>query len=152
MQEVINTVTRILLNHRIDSYNRKLISSCLKQTLTLTLGPVTPTVTIMPEEADGAEEALAAEVGAVAETITERQSLNIHLKEKCKMILFPNSQLPKVDNKLLNTRIFLMLYQYFAQIKDTNLSTISFKQTPRNCNRFLRRCIHLHHCGRIHIM
>ena len=84
MQEVTNTVTRILSNHRIDSYNTKLISSCLKQTLTLTLtlGPVTPTVTITPEEADGAEEALAAEVAVVAETIAERQSLNIHLKEK----------------------------------------------------------------------
>ena len=82
MQEVTITVTRILLNHRIDSYNTKLILSCLKQTLTLTLGPVTPTVTITPEEADGAEEALAAEVAAVTETIAERQSLNIHLKEK----------------------------------------------------------------------
>ena len=52
MQEVTNTVTRILLNHRIDSYNTKLILSCLKQTLTLTLiltlGPVTPTETITP--------------------------------------------------------------------------------------------------------
>ena len=90
MQEVTNTVTRILSNHRIDSYNMKLISSCLKQTLTLTLGPVTPTATITPEEADEAKkaladkakEALAAEVAAVAETIAERQSLNIHLKEK----------------------------------------------------------------------
>ena len=45
------------------------------------------------------------------------------------MVLFPNSQSPKVDNKLLSTRRFLMLYQYFAQIKDTNISTMSFKQT-----------------------
>ena len=45
-------------------------------------GAVTPTVTITPEEADGAEEVLAAEVAAVTETIAERQSLNIHLKEK----------------------------------------------------------------------
>ena len=82
MQEVTNTVTRILLNHHIDSYNTKLILSCLKQTLTLTLGPVTPTKTIMLEEAERAEEALAAEVAAVAETIAERQLLNIHLKEK----------------------------------------------------------------------
>ena len=66
------------------SYNTKLISSCLKQTLTLTLtlGPVTPTKAITPEEADGAEEALAAEAAAVAETIAERQLLNIYLKEK----------------------------------------------------------------------
>ena len=70
------------MNHCIDVYNTKLISLCLKQTLTLTLGAVTPTVTITPEEAGGAEEALAAEAAAVAETITERQSLNIHLKEK----------------------------------------------------------------------
>ena len=82
MQEATNTVTRILSNHHIDSYNTKLMSSCLKQTLTLTLGPVTPTVTITPEEADGAKEALAVEVAAVAETIAERQSLYIHLKEK----------------------------------------------------------------------
>ena len=82
MQEVTNTVTRILSNHRIDPYNTKLILSCLKQTPTLTLGPVTPTVTITPEEADGAEEALVAEVAAVAETITERLSVNIHLKKK----------------------------------------------------------------------
>ena len=71
-----NTVTRILSNHRIDSYNTKLILSCLKQTLTLTLGPVTPTETITPEGADGAEAV------AVAETIVERQSLNIYLMEK----------------------------------------------------------------------
>ena len=80
MQEITNAVTRIHSNHCIDSYNTKLISSYLKQTLTL--GPVTPTVTITPEEADGAEEALVAEVAAVAETIAERQSLIIHLKEK----------------------------------------------------------------------
>ena len=78
MQEVTITVTRILSNHRIDPYNTKLILSCLKQTLTLTLtltlGLVTPTGAIMPEEVDGAEEAL-----AVAETIADRiQSLDIH--------------------------------------------------------------------------
>ena len=58
--------------------------SCLKQTLTLTLtlGPVTPTRAIIPEEADGAKEALAVKAVGVAETIAERQSLNIHLKEK----------------------------------------------------------------------
>ena len=39
-------------------------------------------VTITPEEADGAKEALAANVAAVAETIAERQLINIHLKEK----------------------------------------------------------------------
>ena len=47
------------------------------------------------------------------------------------MVLFPNSQSPKVDNELLNTRRFLTLYQYFAQIKDTNLLTMSFKQTQK---------------------
>ena len=73
LQEAIITVTRILLNHRIDLLcNPNLISSCLKQTLTLTLGPVTSTVTITPEEADGAEEALVVEAAAVAETIVER--------------------------------------------------------------------------------
>ena len=76
----------ILSNHCIDQHNTKLILSCLKQTLTLTLtltlGPVTQIETITPEEVDGANEALAAEVVAVAETIAERQSLNIHLKEK----------------------------------------------------------------------
>ena len=84
MQEVTITVTRILSNHRIDSYNTKLISSCLKQTLTLTLtlGPVAPTKAITLEEADGAKEALAAEATAVAETIADKVSLNIHLKEK----------------------------------------------------------------------
>ena len=81
MQEVTITVTRILLNHRIDPYNTKLILlSCLKQTLTLTLGPVTPTETTTLEEM--VEEVLAAEAEAVAEMIAERQSLNIHLKEK----------------------------------------------------------------------
>ena len=51
-------------------------------------------------------------------------------EEKLKMALFPNSQSPKVDNELLSTRRLLMLYQYFAQTKDTNLSTISFVQIP----------------------
>ena len=75
-------ITRILSNHRIDPYNTKLISSCLKQTLTLTLGPVTPTGAITPEEAAEAKEALAAKTAAVPETIAERQLLNIHLTEK----------------------------------------------------------------------
>ena len=48
----------------------KLISSCLKLTqtltLTLTLGPVTSTGAITPEEVDGAGEALAAKAAAVA--------------------------------------------------------------------------------------
>ena len=82
MQEVIIAVIRILLNHCIDPCNTKLILPCLKQTLTLTLGPVTSTRAITPEEADGAEEALVAEAAAVAEMILETaQSLNIHLKE-----------------------------------------------------------------------
>ena len=72
----MNTVTRILLNHYIDFYNTKLISSCLKQTLTL--GAVTPTVTNTSEDVDGAKEALAAEVAEVKE-IT--QSLNCCLTE-----------------------------------------------------------------------
>ena len=71
MQEVIITVTRILLNHRTDPYNTKLMLSCLKQTLILTLGPVTPTGAITPEEVDGAEGALAAKAAAVAELIAE---------------------------------------------------------------------------------
>ena len=80
LQEVIITVTRILSNHRIDLYNTKLIMSCLKQTLTL--GPVTPTGAITPEEAEEAKEALAAEAVAVAEIITEiAQLLDIHLME-----------------------------------------------------------------------
>ena len=76
MQEVTITMTRILSNHCIDPYNTKLILSCLKQTLTLTLaltlGPVTPTRAITPEEADGAEEVIAAKAAAVAETMVER--------------------------------------------------------------------------------
>ena len=59
-------ITRILSNKHIDSYNTKLLLSCLKQTLTPTLGPVTPTGTKTPEEVDEAEEALAAKAAAVA--------------------------------------------------------------------------------------
>ena len=58
------------MNQHMDQYNTKLILSCLKQT-TPTLEPVTTTGTTTPEEADGAEEALATEVVAVAETIAE---------------------------------------------------------------------------------
>ena len=72
MQEVTITITRILSNHCIDSNNTKLILSCLKQTLTLTLEPVTPIKTITLEETDGAKEALAVEAAVVAETIAER--------------------------------------------------------------------------------
>ena len=83
MQEVIIAVTRILSNHRIDPYNTKLISSCLKQTLTLVLGPVTQTVTKPPQRVDGVEEAPAAKAAAVAEAIAETaQPLDIPLKEK----------------------------------------------------------------------
>ena len=68
---------------KLDPYNTKLLLSCLKQTLTLVLGPVTPTGAITPEEADGAKEAMSAEAAAVVETITEiAQLLDIHLMEK----------------------------------------------------------------------
>ena len=84
MQEVIITITTILLNHCIDPYNTKLILLCLKQTqtqtqtltLTLTLEPVTPT-------GARAKEALVAQFVAVAETIAETvQLLGIDLKDK----------------------------------------------------------------------
>ena len=75
-------ITRILSNYHKDQYNTKLLSSYLKQTTTPTLGPVT-TETTTPEEADRAEESLAAEVAAVAETIAGTiQLIDIHLKEK----------------------------------------------------------------------
>ena len=52
---------------------------------------VTPTKTKSPKEADGAEEAPAAKATAVAEAIAETtQLLNICLKEKLKMVTFPN--------------------------------------------------------------
>ena len=70
MQGVIIAVTRILSNLRIDPYNTKLILSCLKQTLTLE--SVTPTIAKTPQEADGAEEALAAKAAAVVEAIAEK--------------------------------------------------------------------------------
>ena len=73
------------MNHRIDSYNTKLISSCLKQILTLTLGLVTPTVTITLEEADGVEEALVIKVTLdeeIAEIVEITSLLNRRLSEK----------------------------------------------------------------------
>ena len=70
-QEVIIIITRVLSNQYIDPCNTKLISSCLKQTLTPTLGPVTPTRTKIPEEVDRAKEALAAKAAAIAEVITK---------------------------------------------------------------------------------
>ena len=75
MQEVNIAVTRILLNQRIYPYNTKLILSCLKQTLALTLKLVTQTGTITPGEADRAEEALAAKATVVKEAITETVQL-----------------------------------------------------------------------------
>ena len=48
----INTVIRILSNHHINLYNTKLLSSCLKQILTL--GVITTTVTNTPKEAEEA--------------------------------------------------------------------------------------------------
>ena len=86
MQEVIITITTILLKHCIDPYNTKLILLCLKQTqtqtqtqtltLTLTLEPVTPT-------GARAKEALVAQFVAVAETIAETvKLLGIDLKDK----------------------------------------------------------------------
>ena len=81
MQEVIITITRILSNQHIYLYFTKLILSCLK--LTLTLGAVTPTVTKVPQEPDGAKEALAAEAAAFVQAIIETVQLpNINLKEK----------------------------------------------------------------------
>ena len=53
----------------MDLYNTKLILSCLKQTPTL--GTVTPTSTKKPEEADRANEALAADAAAIAMAIAE---------------------------------------------------------------------------------
>jgi len=57
--------------------------SCLKQTPTLILVPVTPTRTKSSEEVDRAEEVPAVEAAAVAEAIEETtQLLNIRLKGK----------------------------------------------------------------------
>ena len=65
----------------------KLILLCLKQTLTPTLAPVTPTGTKSPEEVDRAKEALAAETAAVPQAIrATTQSLNIFegkMKDGC---------------------------------------------------------------------
>ena len=81
MYKVIITIKRILLNQHIDLYNKKLISSCLKQILTL--GAVTPAVTKTPQETDRTKEALVAEAAAVVQAIAETvQLLNIYLKEK----------------------------------------------------------------------
>ena len=64
----------------MDLHNTKLILSCLKQTPTLRM--VTPTSTSMPEEADRAKEALAANAVVIAMVIAETtQSLIISLKE-----------------------------------------------------------------------
>ena len=93
--------------------------------------PVTSTRAITLEEVDGAKEALAIKAAAVAETIAETvQLVDVHLKGKWEMVLFPNSQSLKVDNELLNTKGLLMLYQYSEQTKDTDLSTMSFVGIP----------------------
>ena len=64
-------------------YNIKLILSCLKQTLTPTMVPVSPTGTRSLEEVDRAEEALAVEDVAIAVKVLETSKLlNIYLKEK----------------------------------------------------------------------
>ena len=82
MQHVIITAIRILVNQHIDPYNMKLILSCLKQTLTPTLGPITPTGTKTPEETDRTKEALATKALAVVDATGEiTQSLDIYMKE-----------------------------------------------------------------------
>ena len=53
-------------------YNIKLILSCLKQTLTPTLALVTQNGTKSSSEVDGAKEAPAAEIAAVAEAMLEK--------------------------------------------------------------------------------
>ena len=133
--------------------------SCLKQTqtltltLTLALGPVKPTGAITPEEADRAEEAKAVKAAAVTETITETaQLLDIHLMEKWNMVLLPNPQLLKAHSKLLNTRRLLMLYQYSAQTKDTDLLTMSFVRIPNLNKRLCYQHIQTQHDGHLSIM
>ena len=60
-----------------------MISSCLRQTLTPTLGPVTPTGIKTPEEVDWVKEGLVVKATAVTEAIMEAaQLLNIHLNKK----------------------------------------------------------------------
>ena len=66
----------------------------MSQTNTNTGGTaVTPTLTNTPEDADCAEEALAAKAAAVAEIAELAQSLNCCLMEKLKMIVLTSSQL-----------------------------------------------------------
>ena len=55
----------------------KLILSCLKQILTLTLEQVTSTGAITLEKKDGAKEALAAVAAAVAEIIAVTAQSNV---------------------------------------------------------------------------
>ena len=83
IQIIVRVIVICISNEHIDLYNTKLISSCLKQTLTPTLALVTLTGTKSPEEVDRAKEALVEEAVAVAEAITKTtQSLNFCLKGK----------------------------------------------------------------------
>ena len=92
---------------------------CLNQTLTPTLGPVTPTRFKTLEEVNRAEEVPAAKAAAVAEAIGETaQLLNIYLKEQGKMVVCSNSPLPKADIKPFNSRRLLMLYPFFCAYKN----------------------------------
>ena len=67
---------------------------------------------------NGTKEAPAAEAETIAETNEKiTQSPNICLKGKCKMVAFPNSPLQKPGIKPLNTRLLLILFLYYVQIR-----------------------------------
>ena len=99
------------------------------------------------------EEALAAKVAAIAETIVGTiQSADTHLKEKRKKVLFSSLQLQKENNELRNTRRLLMLYQYYAQTKDSDTSMKSFVQIRnRSKQPSCRHIIQTQRNGQLHI-
>ena len=84
---------------------------------------VSPTRVITPEETNRVKESLLAEAATVTIVIAETAHLLIiHLKDL-------NSQSPKTDIKLLNTRSLSMFYPTFAQTRTTNILLIIFVQT-----------------------
>ena len=121
MQEVIITVTRILSNQHIDLFNTKLISSCLKQTLTL--GAVTPTVTQTLQEADRAEYRSGRKSGCRNSSIVEYS-----VEGKMKDGYLSKLTITESSNRAIQFKKSLMLYQSIAQTKDTGISTIIFVQ------------------------
>ena len=107
--------------------------SCLKQTLTPTLAPVTPTRTKSPEEVDRAKEAPTSGVGDCRNNLIAKYSFEGKMKDGCisKLTITKTGHQATQYKKIIETLPVLCIDKNFRYINDvlctwTDLEEVTF--------------------------